>query len=80
MKIEYVTGCTCDALNIDGKRTIDMSVEELRGNILNAISKITNEATLQDILISIAEGEGEFEDLGHCEQCGDWITSYTLEI
>lgn len=20
------------------------------------------------------------EDLGHCEQCGDWITSYTLEI
>lgn len=57
-----------------------MPVEELRGNILNAISKITNEATLQDILISIAESEGEFEDLGHCEQCGDWITSYTLEI
>lgn len=80
MKIEYVTGCICDALNIDGKRTIDMSVEELRGNILNAISKITNEATLQDILISIAESEGEFEDLGHCEQCGDWTTSYTLEI
>lgn len=80
MKIEYVTGCTCDALNIDGKRTIDMSVEELRSNILNVVSKITDVATLQDVLISITESEGEFEDLGHCEQCGDWITSYTLEI
>lgn len=79
MKINYVTGCTCDSLTIDGKESIDLSSEVIKDAIVKALEKIDDVATLQDILMTVAE-TGECEDLGHCEQCGDWITSYTLEV
>lgn len=69
MKINYTSGCICDSLTIDGKESADLSPKVIKDAI----------ATLQDILTTVAE-TGEYEDLGHCEQCGDWITSYTLEI
>ena len=79
MKINYVTGCTCDSLTIDGKESIDLSPKVIKDAIVRALEKIDDISTLQEILMTIAE-TGEYEDLGHCEQCGDWITSYTLEI
>lgn len=77
MKINYTSGCICDSLTIDG--TADLSPKVIKDAIVKALEKIDDMATLQDILTTVAE-TGEYEDLGHCEQCGDWITSYTLEI
>jgi hypothetical protein len=57
----------------------DLSPKVIKDAIVKALEKIDDMATLQDILTTVAE-TGEYEDLGHCEQCGDWITSYTLEI
>lgn len=79
MKINYTSGCTCDSLTIDGKESIDLSPKVIKDSIVRALEKINDMPTLQDILTTVAE-TGEYEDLGHCEQCGDWITSYTLEI
>lgn len=79
MKINYTSGCTCDSLTIDGKESADLSPKVIKNAIVKALEKIDDMATLQDILMTVAE-TGEYEDLGHCEQCGDWITSYTLEI
>lgn len=79
MKINYTSGCTCDSLTIDGKESADLSPKVIKNAIVKALEKIDDIATLQDILMTVAE-TGEYEDLGHCEQCGDWITSYTLEI
>ena len=79
MKINYTSGCTCDSLTIDGKESIDLSPKVIKDAIVRALEKIDDISTLQDILTTVAE-TGEYEDLGHCEQCGDWITSYTLEI
>lgn len=79
MKINYTSGCTCDSLTIDGKESADLSLKVIKNAIVKALEKIDDMATLQDILMTVAE-TGEYEDLGHCEQCGDWITSYTLEI
>lgn len=76
MEINYTSGCICDSLTIDGKESADLSPKDA---IVKALEKIDDMATLQDILTTVAE-TGEYEDLGHCEQCGDWITSYTLEI
>jgi hypothetical protein len=75
MKINYTSGCICDSLTIDGKESADLSPKVIKDAIAKALEKIDDMATLQDILTT-----GEYEDLGHCEQCGDWITSYTLEI
>lgn len=80
MKINYTTGCTCDSLTIDGKESIDMPVEDIKEAIVLSLNKVEDIATLQDMLVSALEYAGEFEDLGHCEQCGDFIYSYTLEI
>lgn len=79
MKINYTSGCTCDSLTIDSKESIDLSPKVIKDTIVKALERIDDISTLQDILTTIAE-TGEYENLGHCEQCGDWITSYTLEI
>ena len=80
MKIESVTGCTCDSLTINGVETIDMDKEAIKDVIKKLIDREDDLGTLQSILIDLVETQGEFEDLGRCEQCGDWITKYTLEI
>ena len=79
MKINYTSGCTCDSLTIDGKESADLSPKVIKNAIVKALEKIDDMATLQDILMTVAE-TGEYEDLGHCGQSGDWIASYTLEI
>lgn len=80
MKIEYVYGCTCDSLTIDGVETVDMDIKDVRGCVLDIISRTTDLSLLQSILSDVAELNGEYEDLGHCDQCGDYITKYTYEV
>ena len=80
MKIESVTGCTCDSLTIDNVETIDMDKEAIKDVIKKLINREDDLGILQSILIDLVEFQGEFEDLGRCDQCGDWITKYTLEI
>ena len=80
MKIESVTGCTCDSLTVDNVETVDMDKEAVKDVIKKLIDREDDLGTLQSILIDLVEIRGEFEDLGQCEQYGDWITKYTLEI
>lgn len=79
MKINYTLGCICDSLTIDDKESTDLSVDDIKDTIVKALKKINDVAILQEILITIAE-TGEYENLGHCDECGDYISSYTLEI
>ena len=80
MKIESVTGCTCDSLTVDNVETVDMDKEAIKDVIKKLINREDDLGVLQSVLIDLVEFQGEFEDLGHCDQCGDWITKYTLEI
>ena len=80
MKIESVTGCTCDSLTVDDVETVDMDKEAVKDVIKKLIDREDDIGTLQFILMDLVETRGEFEDLGHCDQCGDWITKYTVEL
>ena len=80
MKIESVTGCTCDSLTVDNVETVDMDKEAVKDVIKKLINREDDLGVLQSVLIDLVEFQGEFEDLGRCDQCGDWITKYTLEI
>lgn len=80
MKIESVTGCICDSLTVDDVETVDMDKEAVKDVIKKLIDREDDLGTLQSILIDLVETQGEFEDLGHCDQCGDWITKYTVEL
>lgn len=80
MKLEYTDGCVCTSLTVDGKEIIDMSKDELKEVICKLLDKESDLGVLQDIWRDLVTSQGEFEDLGHCEECGDYITKYTLEI
>ena len=80
MKLEYTDGCVCTSLTIDGKETIDMNVEDFKNVIHKLIGNENDLGTLQHIWIVLMEQQGKYEDLGHCPDCGDYITKYTLEI
>ena len=80
MKLEYTDGCVCTSLTIDGKETIDMDVEDFKSVIHKLIGNENDLGTLQHIWIVLMEQQGKYEDLGQCEECGDYITKYTLEI
>lgn len=80
MKLEYTDGCICTSLTVDGKETVDMTNEEIKASIRAILDQEEDLATLQGILKLLIESQGKYKDLGHCEECGDWIFNYTLEI
>lgn len=80
MKLEYTDGCICTSLTVDGKETADMISEEIKVSIQAMLDREIDFAVLQDIWTTLIESQGEYRDLGHCEECGDWISNYTLEL
>ncbi len=80
MKLESVSGCICDSITIDGVETIDLSTDKIKDTIKMLVDKESDLGLLQSILVDFIEFNGEYEDLGTCEDCGDLITKYTLKI
>lgn len=80
MKLEYTDGCICDSLTVDGIETADMPINDFKKVLYQLIDRETDLGTLQSIMIKLMEQQGEYEDLGHCSCCGDYITKYTLEL
>jgi hypothetical protein len=80
MKIELTAGCTVDSLQIDGKRFEDLSYKEMRDIIFSLVTEFTDEELYNDIIRNIVYSKGEFKDGYTCEQCGDFVETYTLEI
>lgn len=80
MKIELTSGCTLDSLLIDGKRFENLSHREMRDIIFSLITEFTDEDLYNEIIRSIVYYKGEFKDGYKCEQCGDFVETYTLDI
>lgn len=80
MKIISISGCTCDSLTIDDVETVDMEAGKLQEAIKKVVVKTTDIGLLQSLLINLVECMGKYEDLGHCDECGDSIEKYTLEV
>ena len=79
MKIEISRGCTAFYNEIDGKDMFDYSEEELL-NILLSIC-VRDKQNLIDSICHITEVLGDFEsDNEPCEQCGDTVYRYILEL
>jgi hypothetical protein len=80
MKIELTAGCTVDSLLIDGKRFEDLSYREMRDIIFSLVTEFTDEDLYNDIIRDIVYYKGELTSGFTCEQCGDFVETYTLEI
>lgn len=80
MKHEYTEGCVCTSYYVDDKPFHDLTIDEMKLAIQELLNNTLDSNVLQDVWIDFVEGVGEYEDLGHCEQCGDYISKYTVNI
>lgn len=80
MVIESVSGCMCDSLTIDGTETVDMDTKDIKVAINKLLDLEDDMGTLQSILIDLVERRGDYEDLGRCEDCGDYICKCSITV
>ena len=81
MELKYVTGCVCDSLTLDGVETVDLPIEKLQEALLKVIKSISKEDVLQDIFNMYHGKDKESISAWEvCEQCGDTINEFTLNI
>ena len=82
MKLQYITGCIAEALNVDGKPEIKLTDEE-RLKVIDQIHlwfrkhpEYLNEL-IQYLTTYFGDLDGSEEP---CECCGDFIDEYTLDL
>lgn len=79
MKIKLISGCTCDSITIDGKEERELTDVERKTVMYKLVNAIPAKE-LSAILPPLMEMFGEYELIGHCDECGDDIEKYIWEI
>lgn len=81
MELELTRGCINDSLTIDGKEVSDISIDELKNNIVEILGKIGDKSLLEVVLSDIIMEKGEetcpYEP---CECCGDYTYIWNMSI
>ena len=81
MTLNYIEGRTADRLTIDGVETIQLPPYEIADVIRHLVGRCEDKAILQVMLSRLIETDKESVcDISHCDQCGDDIYNYKLEI
>lgn len=81
MKLKYTEGCVCDSLTIDGIETIDMNVDDFKSVLHKLLDRETDIGILQSVFMHLMSSQGNYECSDRpCESCGDYVTTYTLEL
>lgn len=81
MELRYVSGCTAYNLTIDGIEVSELPPYQIADVIRHLVGRCKDIAILQELLERLIEHDKESVcDISHCEQCGDDIYDYKLEI
>lgn len=80
MKLTYTEGCMAYNLDIDNKEIEDFTLQDQKNILKSLIDKYGNNSTIQNMIIDFLELNGIPKFIGHCDECGDNIYEYTLEI
>lgn len=80
MKHEYTEGCLQTSLLINNVDVRNLPIDVLKNAILEIVNNETDKSMLIDFWCNMVELTGDYEDLGKCSQCGDYISKYTLNI
>ena len=85
MKYEYVESCADQSISIDGKDFSELSNEELKKSLIHLIETCEDSRILFSAMADFIESAGTY--LGDtqlssypCEYCGEYTTTYSLEI
>lgn len=80
MKLTYTEGCMAYNLDIDNKEIEDFTLQEQKDILKSLIDKYGNNSTIQNMIIDFLELNGTSKFIYHCDECGDNVYEYTLEI
>lgn len=78
MRIEFDDFCTTQGVYIDGEYANNLTIEQLIQAITECALYTNNKDFLIEALRDVCTNDGIEEDLGKCEQCGDYNFKYTL--
>ena len=78
MEIVYTDGCTVTGIGIDGEDLREIPLDKQRKTLHRMIDRI-DENMLYDVFKAIALN-GEYKHLYDCDQCGDSVCEYRLEL
>ena len=81
MTLNYIEGCTAYNLTIDGVEASELPPYEIADIIRHLVGRCNDKAVLKEFLARLIETDKESVcDISHCDQCGDDIYNYKLEI
>lgn len=81
MILNYIEGCTADNLTIDGIEVSELPYYQIVDVIHYIVSRRKDKWILKEMLAMLIEHDKESVcDISHCDQCGDDIYNYKLEI
>lgn len=83
MKIIETNGCVVSGIEIDGKGLEILEEEEKKQyyqKILNWLSENYSEVTFRELLGFMTSNFGDSKHLYTCDQCGDSVWEYKVEI
>jgi hypothetical protein len=80
MKLEYTEGCICYSLDVDGEPFNNLDHDKKIEVFDRIFEHLDEEYGLNTMLVDILQQYGEYKHIGHCDECGDNISSFTLEI
>lgn len=81
MILNYIEGCTADSLTIDGVEVSELPLNVIADVIHYIVSRRKDKELLEEILGRLIESDKKSVcDISHCDQCGDDIYNYKLEI
>lgn len=79
-RIVYTDGCVVLGLTVDGGLFNELPLEEQKEIMHKVIDNTTGSSYLQSMLIEYVQTAGEYKYLYTCEECGDSVCEWALEI
>lgn len=80
MKLTYTDGCMAYNLDIDNRKIEDFTLQEQKDILKSLIDKYSDICDLKNMIIDFLEMNAEPKFLFHCDECGDNVYEYTMEI
>ena len=80
MKHEFTEGCIRTSLFINDIDIYKLPIETIKEAIIELVSKMKDKEEAIWIWRDLITSIGHYEDLGHCDTCGDDISKYTVNI
>jgi hypothetical protein len=80
MKFKVTDGCTCFATTINGKDINEFSDDDARVFLVSLVNSVKDRGLIDMMIRDVVTMTGEHKFLYHCEECGDNVCEYNLEI